>query len=292
MSDWDATPGLTVFNGLDAMVASYERSRALIIEGFASIAAAREEFKQHFALGGSRTDRLSVNAHKHSHHSIDDSPDHALEELKHKGWSVIVDRLELKKVMSAGRWHELQKQLDEGELPEITHDSVSQFGLLHINPRSLESMMKEAIVEVYRWLRPGNYDRYKRNGRFEIPERMALTWVVERQYLGSGFHVRYGSGRPNDPSVMLLALENVFNWLDGKGQVAKSHKSEIEQAIEKCTVRENLGTTPLFEFRCYKNNSLHIRFLRMDLVKRLNEIAGGLNLRGDEDGAGGDMVPA
>ena len=57
-------------------------------------------------------------------------------------------------------------------------------------------------------------------------------------------------------------------------------------------MRENLGTTPLFEFRCYKNNSLHIRFLRMDLVKRLNEIAGGLNLRGDEDGAGGDMVPA
>lgn len=266
------------------MVASYERSRDLIVEGFAAIEAARQEFAAHFALGGDSADRLSIYAYRNSHHPIDDSPEHALVELRRKAWSVIVDRLELKRVMSVERWCELQQQLEKEELPEITHDSVRRFGATHINPRSLETMMKEAIAEVYKWLRPGEYGlaRYKRASRWEVPERIALSYVVESHWDG-GLRVRFGSGGKSDDRQMMLALENVFSWLDGKGQVAKSHKSELEQAIEGCRPGV-LGTTELVEFRAYKNRSLHLRFRRLDLLKRLNEIAGGLNMRGDEHG--------
>lgn len=279
----DPTPGLTLFNGLDAMVASYERSRDLLKQGFESIAAARAEFDAHFALGGGMMSKLRVRASKYYHHDIDGDDTAAQDELLRSSWTVIVERLELKRVMSVERWAELQKQLKDGELPAITHDNVKRFGLTHINPRSLQEMMNEAIAEVFSWLRPRQWSKYKRNSAFEIPERIALSGVVESNW-GDKFRVRYGSGGKSDDRVMMLALENVFSWLDGKGQVAESHKSHLEQAIEACKYGEGHGETELFEFRAYKNRSLHLRFKRLDLLKRLNEIAGGLNLRSDEDG--------
>lgn len=39
------------------------------------------------------------------------------------------------------------------------------------------------------------------------------------------------------------------------------------------------GETDLFAFRCCANGNLHLRFRRLDLLARFNQIAGGRRLR-------------
>lgn len=288
VSPLDPTPGLTLHNSLDAMVTSYERTRALITKGFAAIEAARAEFNAHFALGGGIADKLDVHGSSYHYSRIDPTPDHALKELKRKAWEVIVERLELRRVMSISAWEELSKAIADGtDLPEITHENVMAFGRDNVNPRALERMMTAAIAEVFEWLRPHN-SRYKRNSEYEIPERLALTCVVDHGYGSNSFRVEWRQHR--DPQQHLIALENVLRYLDGRGQIARSHKSDLQQAIEKVRPGE-LGSTEFFEFRCYKNLSLHLRWKRPDLLRLLNQRAGGMRVRPGE-ASGGDMVPA
>jgi len=44
---------------------------------------------------------------------------------------------------------------------------------------------------------------------------------------------------------------------------------------------DGIGETDYFAFRCFKNGNLHLIFKRPDLVRRLNQIAGGKRLRGE-----------
>jgi hypothetical protein len=127
---------------------------------------------------------------------------------------------------------------------------------------------------VFEWLRPHNSD-YKRNSEYEVPEKVVLTWMVERKYFAnSGYKVMYRQ------SQKLTAMENVFNALDGKGQISKSWKSELEQAIDALPAGVKRGETSLFEFTCHKNKNLHLTFKRADLLARFNQMAGGKRLRG------------
>lgn len=270
---------LTIFHNLDAMVASYERSRQLIIDGFASLAAARSEFSSHFALAGGTRNELDVTANKRSHHQIDTDPAHALLALRKAAWWVIVERLEMRRIMSIKAWDELTEQLEKHpeELPEITHDSVRAWGEQNINPRSLERMMRAAIVEVFEWLRPRGAEarRYKRNSELEVPHKLVLPCALNSDW--GKYRVEWSQYRCH--RQLFIALENVVHWLDGRGQVARAHKSDLEQAIEACTHSSNAGATEYFAFRCYRNRSLHLTWKRLDLLKRFNQIAGGARLR-------------
>lgn len=75
-------------------------------------------------------------------------------------------------------------------------------------------------------------------------------------------------------------MENVFHALDGKGSISKSHRGLLVDAIEALEWRgDGRGETELFEFRCFRNGNLHLRFKRLDLLKRFNQRAGGKRLR-------------
>lgn len=76
-------------------------------------------------------------------------------------------------------------------------------------------------------------------------------------------------------SQKLIALENVFNALDGKGQISKSWQSELDQAIDAMPPGAKRGETSLFEFTCHKNKNLHLTFKRLDLLQRFNQMAAG-----------------
>lgn len=78
----------------------------------------------------------------------------------------------------------------------------------------------------------------------------------------------------------LTALENVFSALDGKGQVSKQYYSQIFGLIDALPRgAECVGQTEYFAFRGYLNGTLHLTFLRRDLLARFNQIAGGRRLR-------------
>jgi hypothetical protein len=68
--------------------------------------------------------------------------------------------------------------------------------------------------------------------------------------------------------------------LDGKVQsTAAGHYSDLENAIRACPADGPCaGQTEYFDFKGYKKQTLHLHFRRMDLVRKLNAMAGGKRL--------------
>ena len=76
----------------------------------------------------------------------------------------------------------------------------------------------------------------------------------------------------------IRAIDNVFHALDGNGTI-KSHRGPLIDAIEAS--KDGTGETEYFRFRCFRNRNLHLEFKRLDLVAKLNAVAGGMRLRGE-----------
>lgn len=257
------------------LVATYEQAVVDIRRGFAIVAAAQDSLQAAFG----ESYKLQVRD-KFSRTSINfEKPDDSIAELKREIWRLLVERLEIRRMMSMERTAKLDRQLEREELPEITVDNVVAFcrGI----EEQLPSMIQEAVTEVFDWLRPRG-SQYKTNTEFEIGKKVILTYVIEEPWaLSSHFRVNHHY-RKN-----LVALENVFSALDGRGTIAKgSWDSEIAGAIDQTPLHSGgRGETRYFRFRCFKNRNLHLEFKRPDLVEKLNQIAGGLNLREKRDAA-------
>lgn len=178
-------------------------------------------------------------------------------------------------MMSQGRWKEMQRMLDAGELPEITEENVIAFAQGHAD--NLGAMLAEAIRESYDWLRPrlchgrGTQWSFKTNQRAEVGRKVILPYSVEESYSGGKFSLSHGH------TQQFVALENVFSALDGRGEISKSYGGELGDAIKAC--EGGVGETRYFRFKCFHNRNLHLEFKRADLLAKFNQIAGGANLR-------------
>lgn len=273
---------------VDALVAAYESAKADIIAGFALLDQATKTVDAACYLDGRIGDRTTLRASRYGgHHTIDtDAAEVAILDVRRAMWHHIIARLEIRRLMSCEAWEKLQRDLRGDDVPEITHEAVHSYA--RQVRRELPEMFRASVQEVFSWLRPRSCEgkRYKRNSENEVPERVALPGAVEAHFNGR-FHVSYGYGwSGSDMSQRLIALENVFGALDGRGEL-KSHQSELQMAIEKCPIGQGVGETWLAEFRCFKNRSLHLRFKRLDLLKRFNEIAGGARMRATESSGAG-----
>lgn len=262
--------GLTKRLTVPELVAVYERAAADIRAAFGLIAGAEKRLNDAFTLGEWRD--LSVrDRYRRASFNWGD-PEDALEILRRDIWKTLVDRLEIRRMLSVARAKELDAQLDKGELPDITEENVAAFARGFAE--NLDRMLEEAVEEVFNFLRPGGRAaEYKTNSQLEVPRRVILTYMVEPWGYGSHpFHVGY-----DRPSAQLRALENVFTALDGKGSITKSHNGELVDAINQST--DGTGETAYFRFRACRNRNLHLEFLRPDLLARLNQIAGGARLK-------------
>lgn len=248
------------------IVSVYEREEAKVRQAFALLASAEDSLNATFSLGEHR----SISIHDSYNRTLNFADvDSCLESLRRNVWSTLVDRLELRRMMSIRAWEELDEKIRRGEVPEINHATVS--AMVHQFESQLPQMLEEAVVEVFNFLRP-RQSEFKTNSEFEIGRKVIMTWAVSRKWSGAGFEVDYRY-QPE-----LTALENVFTALDGKGSITKTHYSALSNAIKAST--DGRGETEYFRFKCFKKHTLHIEFLRPDLVKRLNQIAGGMRLRG------------
>lgn len=252
---------------IEEIVRVYEEETSAIRGSFARIAAAEKTLNEVFCPRGEWSS-ISVN---HYRRTLDfASPEDTILHVRHAIWSAIVDRLEVRRMMSNARWVELQRQIERHELPEITHESVTQLASGFAS--NLNIMLKEAVEEVFSWLRPPHSD-YKTNTELEVGRRVVLSHIVEKcGLLTSSWRVNYHRQQN------LIALENVFNALDGRGQIAKSSYSAIENVI-RAEGFDGVGETPLFKFKAFKNGNLHLEFRRLELLARFNQIAGGKRLR-------------
>jgi hypothetical protein len=249
------------------LVAAFQQAEATVRASFAAIVDAEKKLNAVFTMG--EQFGIRIEASRHGHGTDFSDADGAVKRIARQAWAVIVDRLELRRMMSIKRWNELENQLDKGELPEITEENVNAFAKGYAI--ALPDMIGEAVEEVFNWLRPWNTD-YKTNSKYEVGEKVVLSWIVDRAFCKEGYRVNYNR------SQNLVALENVFNALDGKGNIAKGYQSELQTAIE-ASGKEGRGETSLFSFRVFKNGNMHMTFKRADLLARFNQIAGGRRLR-------------
>lgn len=248
------------------VVRVYEQAKKDIEAGFALLEKAEKDLNDTFSMDHWRTLRIRNPHYGHGLNWTD--PKGATEMLKRDVWRVLVDRLELNRFMSNQRWNELLKAIERGDVPDITVENVMRFGEACLS--QLPDMVKEAVQEVFEFLRPRRSE-YKTNTELELGEKVILEYRVEPRWSGKGFSVNYHYQQE------LTCLENVFQVLDGRGAVNKTNRSELQNSIE--TTEGGRGETTYFEWKAFKKGTLHLKFKRMDLVKKFNQVAGGRRLR-------------
>lgn len=187
--------------------------------------------------------------------------------MEREAWRTLADRLGIRNIMSVKKRTEFDRQMNEGELPPITEETITSIlmGLVE----QAQDFATEAAKEVFDILRPRSDSwggKYKTNDHFRVGRKVILPWRVERGY-GSG------KFRPNyHREQELIALDGVFHLLDGKG-IMREHRGPLVSAI--CASPDGKGETDYFRFKCFKNRNLHLEFKRLDLVKQLNLLAAG-----------------
>lgn len=266
MSETDIARRVTV----EAIVRCYETAEASIVASCAEISEVERSINE--ALGTLGLTRgVEFGRIRHGYRFEFAKPEEHIHDLRRQLWRALVERLEIRRMVSIKRAEELDKWLD-GVTEPVTFETV--FGLFRNYAESLPDMLAEAVEEVYNFLRPRRSDLVT-NSQYEVGEKVIVHGWIGLGVL-RGLRVRYHYMNE------CRALENVFTALDGKGQITKSYQGELGDAIEKATAADNYrGETTYFRFRACKNGNLHLEFKRMDLVKRFNEMAGGRRLKHD-----------
>jgi hypothetical protein len=256
----DDETGLSRHVTVAALVRVYEQARADVLAGFELLAKAEREVNAAFTMAN----HVGIDVCRSRHRSIKCDSTASLDATKRSAWEAIVERLEIRRLLSIARAKELDERLSKGELPELTIAAVADFAAFY--QEHAGDMLEEAVDEVFNLLRPRG-DAYKSNSQFEIGKRVVLCWMVENGF--RGLRVRW------DRQSELLALNNVFSMLDGRGSIAKTYLGPLTDAINA----KSSGETDYFRYRAFRNGNLHLEFRRPDLVARLNKIAGGRRLK-------------
>lgn len=248
------------------MVGTYDIERERIRRAYADLDTAQANLEASF--GESYFSTLP-------NHTYSNPSDGILDRLKCSAWRAIVNKLDIRKIMSVKRWNELNERLeDPGKLPELTLPAIAD--ILNSFVQNANDFFHEAVIEAFDYLRPHeNYSgaRYKtnqKNAKFEIGKKIIITGMVSVKY-GGGFSVSYYQDQK------LIALDKVFSQLDGR-TINDSYKSPLVDAINISV--NGFAETEYFRAWCYRNGNVHLEFKRMDLLKTFNAIAGGANLKG------------
>ena len=252
------------------LVENYEAAVGDITQAYKLLHQAKNRLNSSFGMG-QRLNSFDVLPHGYQggFRLSDDSLNQVEAQIKLDAWRILMERLELRKLLSIARREELDRQLSDGKgLPDITIENV--WGMFESAASNVDRYMEEAVLEVFEFLRPPS-SQYKTNSEYEVGKRVVLKWHVEPSYSKTGFNIRYSY------DARITALDNAFLRLDGKGIVSTYH-GPTHDAI-KSAGSDGLCETDYFKLRCCLNGNLHVEFKRPDLVKRLNVIAGGARLR-------------
>jgi hypothetical protein len=248
---------------LSQMVEAYETAVSEIQQAYALFGSASKRLDQ--AFGGGKYGSLSCYPNNFCNAEKD-----ILLNLKKSAWRVIIGRMQIEKVMSIRDLEDFQRRLDDPQkMPEITLDNLIDItqGL----KENAGEYAKKLVLEVYDILMPGtrSYDPYqtnKKNARRALGKKVILQGVINH-WLGHLSVSPYARDR-------IGAVDKVFFALDGKG-VPGGYNTPLLDAIDTSgREKGGVGETEYFKFYAYQNGNLHLEFRRLDLVTRLNQIAG------------------
>jgi len=254
----------------ERMATVYHDSLETIERAWGEIATACDDLKKAFCKEDSYTFELGLQSHAHNI-----GIDEVKRAFKREAWSVLIDRIGIRKLMSTKRAEELDEALHkshrtysrepEDSLPDISPETL--FEVLNGMVSSADEFMQESVQEVYDALKPRGKTKYKTNSSpWALESKVIKEWMVEYSY--NSFRPCYGAAERH-----LMSLDNIFHRLDGKG-VPVGHRGPLVDAINACTLDDNVADTAFFKVRCFRNRNIHLWFKRQDLLDKFNEIAG------------------
>lgn len=262
--------------------------RTSVVSMIAEVDKAKDEVAQAFTLLRSAKKRLTKTLGNY-HDSIvrrdlrdyefsderTTQASHAL--IERNAWQSVVSRLNVREIVSVAKRKQIEKQLEDGELPALTEDNVVAF--MQQLFMDMDSLLEDSAREVFDWLRPtSSWHKLKTNTKntFGIKNKAVIVYGMESTY---------GGGMPRRVNYRdekhIRSLDNVFHLLDGQG-VAKYPDDLCTRISDAGSRRETSVETPYFKCKWFKNSNLHIEFKRMDLVAKLNKMAGGSQLKDGE----------
>jgi Domain of unknown function (DUF4942) len=254
-----------------------------------NVEQAKLEVKQAFEILRSAKNRLRLtlgdssvyhdilpSSHRHYGDAVFDerSETEVYDHITRNAWRYIMDQTGLRHYMTERRQKELDEQIQKNDLPPLSSENI--MGTLQGLHGRLPDLLDESIKEVFDWLTPHEHSwraAYKTN----------KLWRIGPKVITYGMRASYSSGMEMNSyqRANWTALGNVFSLLDGKG---------VQRYPDDLYTRFNSGrpapgdlfTDDYFEIRAYANGNAHIKFKRLDLVKKLNQAAGGMDLPGQE----------
>ena len=257
------------------MVEIYSEAIKTIQAGYALLNKAQEMLN----AGFSREVYHSFSVLENTYDNPLSASEKVVSKMKRNAWKVFIDMLGIKKILSAKRVDELDKKLEKwDQMPEITSENV--FNTMQSMFEQSKEFLQQAVMETYEFLRPAanrwetsGLKTNQKNARFEIGERIILPGLTESGYGAQKFRVNHYHEKN------LIALDRVFFALDGCG-IPTGYRSPLVDSINSSEI--GVGETDYFKYKCHKNQRLHLQFKRMDIVAKINAIAGGWNLRGEK----------
>lgn len=269
--------GLAIKQSAAQMVSAYEKALKEAAEGLNILANAEKRLNEAFGGNGQYSSFYMIdrNYGYWQYQKPDEYYKTIHKQVKKSAWKAILDGLQIGKIASQKRKDELYKQLENGELPELTLAAI--YDQLEAFMQNAGDIRKECYQAAYDHLRPDyKWQPYKTNAKSldaGIGKKVILKWMVQFGYAGREMHVIYNR------VDKLIEIDKAFHMLDGKPfATEKSYAGPLVDAIN--TAKERTGKTDYFEFYCYGNGNLHLTFLRHDLVSMLNQICGdGVSLK-------------
>ena len=170
-----------------------------------------------------------------------------------EAWKFLMNESGLRSFMDAKAREEWSKQIHEGEVPELTAETVeATFAQLYA---ARGDMFERGVLEHFRRL---SWD-YKTNQPFKFGKRIILSYFASNGYPDHG-----SANRLDD-------LVRVFHVVDGKPE--PDHRQGVYH-LAYAAIKE--GRTELendyIHLKWFKKGSAHVTFKRLDLVAQLNAI--------------------
>ena len=258
MSDTQLIPQQTIFD----MVESYEK--AVILYAQAEDLLKQSADLVHITTGNKYfSPTISVSYHNHY--------GKAEPAIRQACWKNVIDLSGARHIMSPSKKRELDNWLEKSEgLPPFTVENIqAQFAGLNQNAFT---MFEDYAKEVFEFLRPWQNDRYKTNQKNRV---MITGKVIIECGLSYG---RLNSGKED----FFTALDNLFHILDKK-PVPKEYeftfKGLLNQAINNACagwsdVSSGEMSTEYFRVKWFRKGTIHLEFLRPDLVEDFNRWSG------------------
>jgi len=264
---------LIQYTTAEELANTYQAAIVKIREHAAAIGAASDSLVNAFGETGRYRFSIHLSQSSYSNSSTIDASDAnqvdaMIERMKRAAWGAIIEKLAIKRLMSAKRVKELDEALDgrsKVEWPEISADTIRSVAAGYVG--SANEFLEEAIREEYDFWKPWENTKYKTNSKpFKLGKKVIKQYMVELGWSRTGYRLRY------DRSNHITALDSIFNMLAGNGPV-RDYKGALATAIEAGDSTGS-GETEFFKFKCYKNGNLHLEFRRSDLLDMFNRIAG------------------